>query len=73
MQRTLASLFLGMVLFLGLAACGDDDSDSYVVFTGVYARLLDNKLDYVDSTVTYKGSMDTSTNRFVVRGIPEDA
>lgn len=46
---------------------------SHVVSTGVYARLLDNKLDYVDSTVEYKGSMDTSTNRFVVRGIPEDA
>lgn len=167
MQRALASLILGTVLFLGLAACGDDDSDSFVsrvsyeddessssgdenssgrssssgknssssakkssgassssenssssgtssssgyssssarsssssvnsssseedipglvvqgkyegfyshvVSTGVYARLLDKKLDYVDTSVTYKGSMDTSTNRFVVRGIPEDA
>lgn len=46
---------------------------SHEVATNVYARLLDNKLDYVDSTIEYKGTMDTTTNKFIIRGIPEDA
>lgn len=44
----------------------------HVVMPTIEVRALTNKMEYVDSTVSYEGMMDSSYYRFNVRGLPED-
>ena len=38
----------------------------------VKVRALNEKLEFIDSTVVYTGTLELSTGAFVVRGLPED-
>lgn len=44
----------------------------HVVSPTIEVRALTEKLEYVDSTVSYEGRMDSSKYVFDVRGLPED-
>lgn len=44
----------------------------HVVMPTIEVRALTSKLEYVDSTVSYAGKIDSIGYRFSVRGLPED-
>jgi len=44
----------------------------HVVMPSIEVRALTSKMEYVDSTVSYAGKIDSIGYRFSVRGLPED-
>lgn len=46
--------------------------DGHVVMPSIEVRALTSKMEYVDSTVSYEGKIDSTDYRFSVRGLPED-
>lgn len=44
----------------------------HVVMPSIEVRALTSKMEYVDSTVSYVGKIDSMGYRFSVRGLPED-